>query len=55
MIKDESGFRELNGVTIKEDSRIYYTPFNSNNWSLGVIFPDKELYADLNNLSLIII
>jgi len=55
MIKDESGFRELNGVTIKEDSRIYYTPFNSNNWSLGVIFPDKELYADLNNISLLII
>jgi sigma-B regulation protein RsbU (phosphoserine phosphatase) len=55
MIKDESGFRELNGVTIKEDSRIYYTPFNSNTWSLGVIFPEKELYADLNNISLLII
>ncbi|MBU0475943.1 MAG: SpoIIE family protein phosphatase [Bacteroidetes bacterium] len=55
MIDRQSGFEKLNGVTIKDDSRIYYTPFNSNNWSLGIIFPDKELYADLNNLSLIIV
>lgn len=55
MIAEEKGFGKLNGVTIKADSRIYYTPFNSNEWSLGVIFPEKELYADLNNLSIVII
>lgn len=55
MIEKKSGFEKLKGVTIKEQSRIYYTPFNSNNWSLGVIFPESELYADLNNLSLLII
>lgn len=55
MIAKKSGFEKLNGVTIKDDSRIYYTPFNSNQWALGVIFLDKELYADLNNLSLLIV
>lgn len=55
MIDRKSGFEKLNGVTIKDDSRIYYTPFNSNMWSLGVIFLDKELYADLNNISLLIV
>jgi len=55
MIDRKSGFEKLNGVTIKDDSRIYYTPFNSNKWSLGVIFLDRELYADLNNISLLIV
>lgn len=55
MIDRKSGFEKLNGVTIKDDSRIYYTPFNSNMWSLGVIFLDRELYADLNNISLLIV
>lgn len=55
MLNGESGFESLVGVTIKEKSRIYYTPLNSNNWSLGVVFPENELYADLNNLALILI
>lgn len=55
MLEGKSGFESLYGVTIEESSRIYYTPFNSNNWSLGVVFPESELYADLNNLALILI
>ncbi|MDZ7765752.1 MAG: SpoIIE family protein phosphatase [Melioribacteraceae bacterium] len=55
MLEGKSGFESLYGVTIEETSRIYYTPFSSNNWSLGVVFPESELYADLNNLALILI
>ncbi len=55
MIKGKSGFEKLRGIMFNGDSRIFYTPLNSNNWSLAVIFPDSELYADLNNLSLMIL
>lgn len=55
MIKGKSGFEKIHGITFRGKSRIYFTPLHSNNWSLAVIFPDNELYANLNNLSLIIL
>jgi sigma-B regulation protein RsbU (phosphoserine phosphatase) len=55
MLERKSDFEKLEGVTVKEKSRIYYTPFNSSKWSFGIIFPEKELYAGLNNLSLLLI
>jgi phosphoserine phosphatase RsbU/P len=55
MLKEESGFEEVRSITLSGKSRIYYTPFHSNNWSLAVMFPENELYADLNNLSLMIV
>jgi sigma-B regulation protein RsbU (phosphoserine phosphatase) len=55
MLDKKKSFEKLKGVTVQEKTRIYYTPFNSNNWSLGVIFPENELYSGLNNLSLIIL
>ncbi len=54
MIKGKSGFEKIKGVTFSGSSRIYYTPLSANNWSLAVMFPEKELYANLNNLSLMI-
>jgi len=54
MIKGESGFEEVEAVTISGASEIYYTPFSSNSWSLAVMFPKSELYSDLNNMSLMI-
>ncbi len=29
---------------------MYYMPFPSNDWSIGIIFPEKELYADIYQL-----
>ncbi len=55
MIKGKVGFEKIESVTLKGDSRIYYTPFTSNQWSLAVMFPENELYASLNNLSIMII
>ena len=54
MIKGENSFEDVTSITLKENSKIYYTPFHSNNWSLAVMFPENELYADLYNLSLMI-
>jgi sigma-B regulation protein RsbU (phosphoserine phosphatase) len=32
-------------------SWVFYAPLPSNHWSLGLVFPEKELWADLLNLS----
>lgn len=51
MISGKSNFETLSTVSLGEDSKIYYTPFSSNKWSLAVMFPESELYADLHSLS----
>ncbi len=55
MIAGKSGFEKINGILFPEASKIFYTPLNSNKWSLAVIYPETELYSSLNNLSLMII
>ena len=56
MIAKKSGFEKLNGVTIKDDSRIYYTPFNSklpeinSKDEIGELFNSfKQMQFELNN------
>ena len=51
MVGGESGLEEIHSVTLDADSKIYFTPFKSNSWSIAVMFPVDELYAGLNNLS----
>ena len=55
MIHGESGFKPVHSLTTDYDSYIEYIPLHDHGWSIAVIFPEAELYADLNQLSLIII
>jgi sigma-B regulation protein RsbU (phosphoserine phosphatase) len=55
MIEGKSGFYKVVPVTTKKDSWMYYEPLPSTKWSLAVIFPENELYADLHGLFLSLI
>ncbi len=52
MIRGAEGFARITDFTTGQKSVLYYAPLPSNNWSLGVIFPEDELFADLRQLSL---
>lgn len=50
MIRGESGFIPYQAVT-GVDSWMYYAPLPSVGWTLGVIFPKDELFADIRALT----
>jgi sigma-B regulation protein RsbU (phosphoserine phosphatase) len=51
MISGNSGFELTGGILSDKKYWIYYSPLPSNGWSLGVMFPEDEIMADINNLS----
>lgn len=51
MISGERGFVPLKDFVSNKKSWMYYAPLPSNGWSLGVIFPEEELFADVSQLS----
>jgi len=51
MITGGQGFVALKDFVSGEKSWLYYAPLPSNGWSLGVIFPEEELFADVRRLS----
>ncbi|NIP38088.1 MAG: SpoIIE family protein phosphatase [Candidatus Dadabacteria bacterium] len=51
MISGESGFELTSGILSDKKYWIYYLPLPSNGWSLGVMFPEQEIMADINSLS----
>ncbi len=55
MIEGKSGFEKIIPITLNAESWMYYEPLPSIKWSLAVIFPEKELYADLYGLFLSLI
>lgn len=55
MIHGEQGFAQLKEYIGGEKSWMYYAPLPSSGWSLGVIFPERELFADIRHLNHIVI
>ena len=51
MIHGGSGFVPLTDFYTGKKSWLYYAPLPSTGWSLGVVFPQDELFADVNSLS----
>jgi len=51
MITGEQGFVPLEDFVTGKKSWMYYAPLPSNGWSLGVIFPEEELFADVSTLT----
>jgi sigma-B regulation protein RsbU (phosphoserine phosphatase) len=54
MIKGEEGFSTLELPQIGK-ALLYYEPITSTGWSLGVVYPYKEMYASLQKLNLVIV
>ena len=51
MIRGDSGFVPVKSLLTREDCWMSYVPLQSNGWSLGVLFPKRELMADLSMLN----
>jgi len=51
MIRGESGFINYESL-VGMQSWMYYTPVHSTGWTLAVLFPEGELLADIQHLSL---
>ena len=51
MIAGKTAFIPYKSMVFEGKCRLYYAPLPINNWSIGLIFLEKELFADLNNLA----
>jgi sigma-B regulation protein RsbU (phosphoserine phosphatase) len=50
MIRGGEGFAPIRSSFTGRESWLCYTPLQSTGWSLGVVFPDDELFADARAL-----
>ncbi len=47
MLQGKRGFVKVDGLRVRKDpSFLYYAPVAASGWSLGLIFPEKELFSD---------
>jgi sigma-B regulation protein RsbU (phosphoserine phosphatase) len=51
MIHGEKGFVPVNSIVTGKRCWLAYTPLPANGWSLGVLFPQMELMADVTKLN----
>jgi sigma-B regulation protein RsbU (phosphoserine phosphatase) len=51
MVQGGEGFVSLKSFSKGEKCRMYYAPLPSIGWSLGVVIPEDELFADIRNLN----
>ncbi|NLN59724.1 MAG: SpoIIE family protein phosphatase [Deltaproteobacteria bacterium] len=55
MIQGERGFVALPEYFAEKKAWIYYVPLPSAGWSIGLVIPEKELFADVRHLSKIVL
>jgi sigma-B regulation protein RsbU (phosphoserine phosphatase) len=55
MIRGRSGFVPFSSLITGKKCWMVYTPLSSSGWSLGVLFPQDELMADITRLNRIVI
>jgi sigma-B regulation protein RsbU (phosphoserine phosphatase) len=51
MIHGGEAFMPVRDFATGKSSWLYYAPLPANGWSVGVIFPEDELFADIQDLS----
>jgi sigma-B regulation protein RsbU (phosphoserine phosphatase) len=51
MIRGESGFVPTTGLMTGKECWVVYAPLSASGWSLGVLFPQDELMADITSLN----
>ena len=55
MTNGETGFASLDSFCGTEDVWVEFTPLPSSQWTLGIVIPESELFADLRFISITII
>lgn len=50
MIRGEEGFARITDFVSGQPAVLFFAPLPSTGWSLGVLFPEAELFADLKQL-----
>lgn len=55
MIAGERGFIPIPGIHLNRPAWLYYAPLPSANWSLGLVFPNDELFHDTRRLEYAIV
>lgn len=50
MVRGGTGFVHLESPSFGKPSWLYYAPLKSPGWSLGVLFPEDELFADAQRM-----
>ena len=55
MVRGESGFVHFQSLHTGNPCWMRYAPLPSNNWSLGVLFPQEEMMADVTRLNQIVL
>ena len=50
MVRGATGFVRLESPFLGKTSWLYYAPLKSPGWSLGVLFPEDELFADAQRM-----
>ena len=51
MVRGETGYLPYTGPFVRHPSWVAFGPLRSNGWSLGLIFPKKELLSDIRRLN----
>jgi sigma-B regulation protein RsbU (phosphoserine phosphatase) len=51
MVRGHEGLARVEDFVSNRMSLLYYAPLHSNGWSLGVVFPETEVYADIRSLN----
>jgi len=51
MIRGETGFLPYRRIQDGAPSHLYFAPLSNAGWSLGVLFPDRELMANMRKLA----
>ncbi|RKY91067.1 MAG: serine/threonine protein phosphatase [Ignavibacteriae bacterium] len=54
MVRGETGFVPLESALLNKSGWMYFTKLPSSNWTLAVMFPEDELYSELNYLNNVI-
>jgi len=52
MMDGKSSFDSFSGIREQRSSEIYYSPLASTRWSIGIVFPNSEMYANLKDMVL---
>lgn len=55
MLNGKHGFESIDKGFFNEKSWIYFTKLQNNDWILGLVFPESELYDDLHSLNMTLI
>ncbi len=52
MIAGETGFVKTKSLVLKKNALVRFYPLKINGWSLGLLFPNEEIYEDLIDLGI---